>query len=118
MSDLTEQAHLAAPCDMAAEYIAQLTHELYTRTFMYPDSKSLHDRAMEIKAEVTKRLLDRDQLRAEVERLREELQAARKAMEIAKAYIVERKPPFFAYKQSQRECEDALASLNAELEKK
>jgi hypothetical protein len=49
--------HERDPRDMPAEYIAQLTHELYARTGMYPGSRELHERAMAIKAEVTRRLL-------------------------------------------------------------
>lgn len=41
---------------MPADYIAQLTHELYARSGAHPDSRELHERAHEIKAEVTRRL--------------------------------------------------------------
>lgn len=83
MSD--EQHDLApidrAPKDMPAEYIAQLTHELYARTGMYSNSRSLHERAMEVKAEVTRRLVQLEQMQPALKQAREALSNCRSAID-------------------------------------
>lgn len=87
MSD--DLTHLCDPKDMSAEYIAQLTHELYARTFMYPNSKELHERAMAVKAEVTRRLADLSRLTAENERLKGELDQIAQAAGFENASVVQ-----------------------------